>query len=362
MKTVGLGLGLVFGLVLTGAGLTSYDLIHQGLLLEDASMYLIMGSAVAIAAAGLWLLERIGWVTPFQGPLKIMRASLERKHIYGGILFGMGWAITGTCPAVSAAMLGSGTVYGGVVICGLLTGVFFFDVRRRSGNVLQPLPKLEEMIAGGVTTAIFDVDNTIAKCNIVDFYLFIERKRRMGWNWRLFFLTFVLRAPYYLVLNFISRELFARWFVNRKFQSFRYEELDMMAELFFQEELRHRLITSTCEFIAQLKARQIQVILLSTNYNLIVKRFGAYFDVPFICHKVINNGDHVIFDYWDLASFKERQIQSFPKNSIGVGDSKFDIPVLNHVTYPFVVANKPKSWFKTLNRFPWLLDPTVKKV
>jgi uncharacterized membrane protein YedE/YeeE len=45
--------------------------------------------------------------------------------------FGIGWAITGSCPATSAAMLGSGIGYGAVVMVGIVLGVLIFDHQRR---------------------------------------------------------------------------------------------------------------------------------------------------------------------------------------------------------------------------------------
>jgi uncharacterized membrane protein YedE/YeeE len=135
MKTISLGFGTVFGFLLAGAGLMNYNVIHEGLLLRNATMFLIMGSAVAVAAVGIWLLERFRWVTPLQGMLKVKRISINKKHIYGAVIFGIGWAITGNCPAVSAAMLGSGIGYGAVVMAGIVLGVLIFDIKIRKRSV-----------------------------------------------------------------------------------------------------------------------------------------------------------------------------------------------------------------------------------
>jgi uncharacterized membrane protein YedE/YeeE len=134
MKMIGLGFGMAFAFLLVGAGLMSYNVIHEGLLLRNATMFLIMGSAVAVAAAGIWLLERFHWVTPLHGMLKVNRVSIDKKQIKGAVIFGIGWAITGICPATSAAMLGSGIGYGAVVMAGIVLGVLIFDHKWRKGT------------------------------------------------------------------------------------------------------------------------------------------------------------------------------------------------------------------------------------
>jgi uncharacterized protein len=140
MKTmIGLGSGMAFGFLLAGAGLMNYNVIHEGLLLMDATMFLIMGSAVAVTAVGIWLLERFRWVTPLHGMLKVKRISVDKKHINGAVIFGIGWAITGICPATSAAMLGSGIGYGAVVMAGIVLGVLIFDHMWRKGTGTEAL-------------------------------------------------------------------------------------------------------------------------------------------------------------------------------------------------------------------------------
>ena len=53
-----LGVGLVFGFLLTASGLGDYDTIHDGLLLQDPYIFLMMASAMAVAFAGLAVLRR----------------------------------------------------------------------------------------------------------------------------------------------------------------------------------------------------------------------------------------------------------------------------------------------------------------
>ncbi|MGI9157010.1 MAG: DUF6691 family protein [Marmoricola sp.] len=116
------GVGFAFGFLLTASGLGDYTTIHTGLLLQDPYIYLMMASAVGVAAAGLMLLRRRG-VTRFGGPLALPHNPVERRHVYGGAVFGLGFGVGATCPGMTIAMAATGGLYGLVVLVGLLGGL-----------------------------------------------------------------------------------------------------------------------------------------------------------------------------------------------------------------------------------------------
>lgn len=128
MNRLGFLFGLAFGAVITAGRMNEYNVIHDGLRLTNLYVFFTMGSAVAVAMPLLYLLRRRNHVTRLGGPLDLGRSRVERKHIYGGLVFGAGWAITGTCPAPALAMAGSGGVLGLVVVAGIGLGLLFRDV------------------------------------------------------------------------------------------------------------------------------------------------------------------------------------------------------------------------------------------
>lgn len=128
MRIVALLFGIFFGLLLAGSKVTDYNVIHQGLLLHSAYVFLLMGSAMATGLVLLWFLEKRSWKTLLGGALKLRRLPIQRRHIIGGTIFGIGWAVTGTCPAVSAAQLGTGMLSGIIVMAGLLAGTLLRDI------------------------------------------------------------------------------------------------------------------------------------------------------------------------------------------------------------------------------------------
>jgi uncharacterized protein len=136
-----LGVGAVFGFLLTASGLGDYDTIHEGLLLENPYIFLMMASAMAVAFAGLVLLRWLGR-TRFAGPLSLPHQRIERRHVYGGAIFGLGFGVGATCPGMTVAMTATGGLYGLVVLVGLFGGLWLRgSVERRQRRTPSTEPE-----------------------------------------------------------------------------------------------------------------------------------------------------------------------------------------------------------------------------
>ena len=131
MRGTGFLVGAAFGFLVAAAGLSRYDVIHDMLLLREPDVFLLMGSAVAVAAPMLLFLERKRWRTPFGGPMQVTRAPITRDTVTGAAVFGAGWAIAGTCPVPALAMSAGGSVLGLCVAAGLFGGVAARDAMRK---------------------------------------------------------------------------------------------------------------------------------------------------------------------------------------------------------------------------------------
>jgi len=124
-----LAIGLVFGLVLCWSGMSSPDVIRDGLLFKDSYLYFMFASAVLTAAVGLQVLKRLrgaSW-TP-ERP--------ERRHVTGAALFGLGWGIANVCPGPIATQVGMGIGWGYVTCVGAVAGVYLF--LRRGQTETEP--------------------------------------------------------------------------------------------------------------------------------------------------------------------------------------------------------------------------------
>jgi len=140
-KVIGLLGGVVFGFTLAWARVTDPHVIRDMLLLKEMHVFLIMGSAIAIAALGVRVVkasrtrtfvthEPVGWT--------VERAQV--RHVTGSILFAVGWTVAGTCPGPVAAMIGQGHVVGLPVAAGIFGGAMLQRVFRRATQVESPPP------------------------------------------------------------------------------------------------------------------------------------------------------------------------------------------------------------------------------
>ena len=132
--------GVVFGAMLFLSGMADYDVIHDGLLFRHAHLYLMMLATMATGIPALWLLRRHRPRSLFGGRVAVTRDTFERKHLSGGVIFGTGWAIAGTCPGAVAAMAASGKPLALFVIVGIAIGGTLRDVQeeRQAAGVTIP--------------------------------------------------------------------------------------------------------------------------------------------------------------------------------------------------------------------------------
>jgi uncharacterized protein len=134
--------GSAFGFLLSWGQFTSPDRIRDMLLFEDLYLYEMMFSAMAIGFVGLRLLRRfharalisgdvVSWVT--ERP--------ARNHLIGAFLFGVGWAVTDSCPAPIAGQLAQGVWWSIATIAGVFVGIeIFFRWQERGVRAKEPEP------------------------------------------------------------------------------------------------------------------------------------------------------------------------------------------------------------------------------
>lgn len=134
-------LGTVFGLALSRSGAADYDYIQAMFLLENFQLYGIIGTAVALTAPGLWLLQRRGR-TLGGAPITVELKGLNRGTVAGGVLFGIGWSICGMCPGPILVNIGEGKIYALAALAGALAGAGLFGASYDRLRTLFRLPAL----------------------------------------------------------------------------------------------------------------------------------------------------------------------------------------------------------------------------
>jgi hypothetical protein len=126
------GLGVAFGFLLTASGLGNYTTIHEGLLLRDPYIYLMMAATVVTAWVGVSLLRRRGRTLLGGDALSLPRNPVRRSTVYGASLFGVAFGVGATCPGITVAMLATGGWWGGPVLVGIFAGLWLRGVHERT--------------------------------------------------------------------------------------------------------------------------------------------------------------------------------------------------------------------------------------
>lgn len=142
MTALYLVLGTIFGFTLSRSGAADYDFIQATFLFRNAQLYGIMGTAVVLAAPGLWLIQRRGR-TAFGAPIQVELKPMNRGTIVGSVLFGVGWSMAGMCPGPIFVNIGEGKLYAFAALAGALVGASALGTLYRPLQNLFGLPALK---------------------------------------------------------------------------------------------------------------------------------------------------------------------------------------------------------------------------
>ena len=124
-----LTVGVFFGIILTKAEVISWYRINEMFHFESFHMYGVIGSAVALGVLlTLWIKMSKAKDINGKGIRIIPKERGVPKNLLGGIIFGMGWAMTGACPSPMYILVGNGFLVILVVIASALLGTFTYGL------------------------------------------------------------------------------------------------------------------------------------------------------------------------------------------------------------------------------------------
>lgn len=124
--------GIYFGIIFTKSEVISWYRIQEMFRFQAFHMYGIIGSAVVVAAISVQIIKRFK-IRSFDGseiniPPKVMGKGT--RYWLGGIIFGLGWALTGACPGPMFALVGSGVPVMLIAIAAAVAGTYTYGVLR----------------------------------------------------------------------------------------------------------------------------------------------------------------------------------------------------------------------------------------
>jgi len=122
--------GLIFGIILVKSEVVSWFRIQEMFRLQAFHMYGIIGSAIVVAMIFILLIKRFQLKTINGEIITIPEKKFHWGNVYGGLIFGLGWAITGACPGPLFAQIGSGYLVIIVTLLSAIAGTWVYGLLR----------------------------------------------------------------------------------------------------------------------------------------------------------------------------------------------------------------------------------------
>ena len=113
-------MGIIFGIILVKSEVISWFRIQEMFRLQSFQMFGVIGSAVVTGIISILIIKKFKIKTIKGEKIDLPAKKFNKGQIYGGLIFGFGWAITGACPGPLYAQIGSGS---SVIIITLLSAV-----------------------------------------------------------------------------------------------------------------------------------------------------------------------------------------------------------------------------------------------
>jgi uncharacterized membrane protein YedE/YeeE len=120
--------GIFFGIIFVKAEIISWFRIQEMFNLESFHMYGVIGSAVAVGLLSVQLIKKFNIKTLQGEKIEIQPKTFNKGQIYGGLLFGFGWAITGACPGPLFAQIGTGATVIVVTLVSAIAGTWVYGL------------------------------------------------------------------------------------------------------------------------------------------------------------------------------------------------------------------------------------------
>ena len=118
--------GIIFGIILIKSEVVSWFRIQEMFRLQSFHMYGVIGSAVAVGALSVWLIKKFKVKTIHGEDIVLPQKPFNKGQLYGGLSFGLGWAVTGACPGPLYAQLGYGSTVTAFTIFMALVGTWVY--------------------------------------------------------------------------------------------------------------------------------------------------------------------------------------------------------------------------------------------
>jgi uncharacterized membrane protein YedE/YeeE len=127
-----MAVGILFGIVFVKAEIISWFRIQEMFRLQSFHMFGIIGSAVAVGMISVLIIKKFDIRTLSGDRIEFRKKNFSKGQIYGGLLFGLGWAVTGACPGPLFAQIGTGASVVIITFLSALAGTWLYGYLREN--------------------------------------------------------------------------------------------------------------------------------------------------------------------------------------------------------------------------------------
>ena len=124
-------IGIFFGITMYKSEAASWFRIYEMFKFDAFHMYGIIGTAVVLGVIMVWFIKRFK-IKSFYG--EIIEFSPKdpsiSRYLFGGLIFGLGWALAGACPGPMFTLVGAGYLPILVVVVAAVLGTFVYGLIR----------------------------------------------------------------------------------------------------------------------------------------------------------------------------------------------------------------------------------------
>lgn len=122
--------GILFGIIFVKAEIISWFRIQEMFRLQSFHMYGVIGSAILTGMISVLIIKKFNIKTIYGEKISIAPKKFNKGQIYGGLIFGFGWAITGACPGPLFAQIGTGAFAVAITLLSAIFGTWVYGYFR----------------------------------------------------------------------------------------------------------------------------------------------------------------------------------------------------------------------------------------
>ena len=120
-------IGTLFGITLLKADAVSWYRMQEMFRFQGFQMFGIFITAIPTAAVSVFLLKKFKVKTLDGELIHIQKKKFNWGYVYGSILFGIGWGLTGACPGPIYVQIGSGLTIAVITLLSALAGTWVYS-------------------------------------------------------------------------------------------------------------------------------------------------------------------------------------------------------------------------------------------